>query len=266
MRLTLIITTYERVDALSAVLSTLAQQVQSPDELVVADAGSDQATRRVVEQFGERAGFPVHHVWQEHQGFRAARVRNLAIARASGDYSVFVDGDMLLHPWFIADHRRHARRGTFTQGTRIQLDAGSTRRALQSPGAHLGVTSSGLGGLRRLCALHAPRLSSLARRLANGFVAVKSCNLGVWREHLLAVNGFNEDFVGWGPEDKELVARLEHNHVRRQTLLFGGIAYHLQHAPAARDHLSANAAILAATRARRLTRCEHGLDSYLPTR
>ena len=94
-------------------------------------------------------------------------------------------------------------------------------------------------------------------------VAIKSCNQGFWRDDLVRVNGFDEDFVGWGPEDKELCARLEHAGVRRQTLLFGGIACHLHHAPASRDRLPANLARLAATRRERRVRCEHGLDSHL---
>ena len=82
----------------------------------------------------------------------------------------------------------------------------------------------------------------MTRSLANGFIAIKSCNLGVWRDDLVRVNGFDEAIEGWGPEDKELCARLENAGVRRQTLLFGGIACHLHHAPASRAALPANLA------------------------
>ena len=94
-------------------------------------------------------------------------------------------------------------------------------------------------------------------------MALKACNLAAWRDDLLRVNGFDEDMVGWGPEDKELCARLVHAGVRRQTLLFGGIACHLHHPPASRAALPANAAILEATRATRRVRAEHGLDGHL---
>jgi glycosyl transferase family 7 (putative galactosyltransferase) len=101
------------------------------------------------------------------------------------------------------------------------------------------------------------------RRLANGLVAVKSCNLAAWRDDLVRINGFNEAFEGWGPEDKELALRLGFAGVRRQTLLFGGIACHLHHPPASRGRLPENLAILEATRRDRLVRCERGVDSHL---
>ena len=98
--------------------------------------------------------------------------------------------------------------------------------------------------------------------MANAFVATKSCNLAAWRADLECVNGFNEDMIGWGPEDKELAARLENTGVRRRTLVFGGIAYHLAHPPASREHRAANESILADTLRLGRMRCERGLDGH----
>jgi len=147
---------------------------------------------------------------------------------------------------------------------RAHADVGLTARLTAGWGPFPTLSTPGLGGLRRAYLLHSPRLAGVMREAANAFVAIKACNLGVWREDLLRVNGFNEDMVGWGPEDKELCARLDHAGVRRQTLLFGGIACHLHHAPVSRAALQANLAILAATRASRRVRAEHGLDAHLP--
>jgi glycosyltransferase involved in cell wall biosynthesis len=249
VRLTLAITTYERADALAAVLATVLRQSSPPAEVVVADDGSGDSTRAAIERFASEAPCPVHHVRQDHAGFRVARLRNLAIAHAHGDYLVFVDGDMLLDPRFIADHRHAARAGFWTQGLRLRLDAAATADVM--------------AGATPPNALHSVAAARALRRLANTFVAVKSCNQGFWRADLVAVNGFNEEFIGWGPEDKELAARLAHLRVRRQTLLFGGIAWHLHHPPASRERRAANEAVLARTLARGLTRCAHGLDSHL---
>jgi glycosyltransferase involved in cell wall biosynthesis len=249
MRLTLAVTTYERPDALATVLASVIGQSSAPDEVVIADDGSGEATARVVERFGSAAPYPVHHVRQDHAGFRVARLRNLAIARAQGDYIVFVDGDMLLDPRFIADHRRHARPGFWTQSVRVHLTPGATTRVL--------------AGARPPRRLHSVRGARALLRIANTFIAVKSCNQGFWRRDLIAVNGFNEEMIGWGPEDKELCARLTHLGIRRQTLIFGGIAWHLHHPPASRERRAANEAVLARTLAQALTRCAHGLDAHL---
>jgi glycosyltransferase involved in cell wall biosynthesis len=263
MRLTLALTTYERPDALAAVLDSLARQSEPPDEIVIADDGSGEQVRAVIERFSAESTQPVHHVRQEHQGFRAARLRNLAIAKATGDYIVFIDGDMLLHPAFVADHRAFARRKSFTQGVRIPLDERATRSMLTIPGNIPASLDKRLRGRRSLYAIHSRLLAPLTRRLANGIISIKSCNQGFWRNDLIAVNGFDEEFVGWGSEDKDLCARLIHNGVARQTLLFGGIAFHLHHPPANRERHAANERRLAASRAQHRIRCARGLDAHL---
>ena len=262
MRLALAITSHERPDALAAVLASVSRQRVPPWEIILADDGSSAPTRALIEDFARRPPATLRRVTQPHEGFRAARLRNLAIAASSADYLVFVDGDMLLHPEFIADHARCAQPGFYTQGVRVPADARLTARLIAERETFPAPLAAGLGTLRRAYLLHSPACSALLRRAANRFVAVKSCNLGVWRADLLRVNGFNEEFVGWGPEDKELCARLGHAGVRRQTLVFGGIACHLHHPPASRAALPANLALLAATRATRRVRAERGMDSH----
>ncbi len=262
MRLTLVVTTYERPDALAAVLASALAQRDPPDELLVADDGSGPATRAVIDRAAAAAPFALRHVRQPHEGFRLTRLRNVATATATGDYLVFVDGDMLLHPAFLADHRRIARPGRYTQGVRLMLDERRTRQLVGEPGRLPGPLSAGLGGLRRIYGWHAPVLQPALAGIANTFIALKGCNQGFWRRDLVAANGFDEDIVGWGPEDKELCARLEHAGVRRQTLLAGGIAWHLHHPPASRERRAENQQRLARTLARRSTRCARGLDQH----
>ena len=262
MRTALVITTYERPEALAAVLSSVQRQTQPPAELVIADDGSGMSTGALLAAYRHPSA-TVRVVSQPHQGFRLTRLRNLAIAATTADYVICIDGDMLLHPAFIADHIRLARRRTFTQGVRVLADAALTRRLLADPAMRVGARAAGTGGLRRLYLLHSPAASTLTRRLANGFIAIKGCNQAFWRDDLLRVNGFNEAIEGWGPEDKELAARLTFAGVGRQTLLFGGIAVHLRHAPATRDALPANLAVLETTLRDRRMRCERGLDSHL---
>jgi glycosyltransferase involved in cell wall biosynthesis len=262
VRLALAITTYERPEALGAVLASVTRQRVAPAEILIADDGSGPATRRLVESFIAGSPLPARHVHQPHEGFRLTRLRNLAIAATDCDYIVFVDGDMLLHPEFVADHARSARRGRYTQGVRVLADPALTNRLIADPRIFPRPSDAGLGGLRRAYLLHSPVLGRLTRDIANGFVAIKGCNQGFWRHDLVRANGFNEAMTGWGPEDKELCARLEHAGVRRQTLLFGGIACHLHHPPASRSALAANLAVLEATRRERKTRCERGLEDH----
>lgn len=263
-RCCLVVTTYERPDALERVLEAIGAQSRPPDELIVADDGSGPATARVVERHAAAAGYPVRHEWHPHQGFRAGRIRNAAIARTRCEYVVLLDGDMVVHPAFVAEHLALARPARYSQGVRILLDEQATHRLLAPGSAAPGPLSPGLGLARRAYALHAPRLARLLRRAANAVIAVKSCNQGFWREDLLRVNGFDEAMTGWGAEDKELCARLDNAGIGRQTLLFAAIAWHLAHPPAARDAAAANLGRWRRTVDSRQVRCEAGLDGHRP--
>ena len=258
----LVVTTHARADALARVLAAVAAQTRRPDELLVAEDGLDAATTGVVARHAASAGYPVRHLRQPQEGFRAGRIRNAAIAVARCDYLVLLDGDMVVHPEFVADHLELARSGHWTQGVRILLDAGATRRVLADQAALPRPWWPGLGLARRGYALRALPLARVLRSAANRIVAVKGCNQGFWRRDLLAANGFDEAITGWGSEDKELCARLESAGVRRQTLLFAAVAWHLHHAPAPRDRAAANRARWEETRHLGRTRCEAGIDGH----
>jgi glycosyltransferase involved in cell wall biosynthesis len=263
-RCCLVVTTHERPDALERVLDAVARQSRRPDELIVADDGSGPATAQLVARHAAVADYVVHHSWQPHEGFRAGRIRNAAIARTRCDYVVLLDGDMVPHPDFIADHVEFARGGRYSQGVRIMLDAGATQRLLAPHAVPPGPLAPGLGLVRRAYAQRAPGVARLVRNAANGVVAIKSCNQGFWRDDLVAANGFDEAMTGWGSEDKELCARLENAGIRRQTLLFAAIAWHLDHPPASRSRADANRARWQDTVRSRRTRCAAGIDGHTP--
>ena len=90
MRASLIVTTYNRPDALHLVLQSVLQQTVPPAEIIVADDGSGADTAETVGRFAKTSPIPVKHVWQEDQGFRAAQSRNRALAAAQGPYMVLI--------------------------------------------------------------------------------------------------------------------------------------------------------------------------------
>jgi glycosyltransferase involved in cell wall biosynthesis len=261
MRLSLIITTYERPQALARVLHSIASQCRPPDELIVADDGSTVQTRMQVLACAQTVPYPLLYVRQEHEGFRLARLRNLALAAATGDYVVFIDGDMVLHRQFLGDHERAARRGYYTQGVRIPLDPRTTQSVIE--GACLPrFFDAGIVGRRRLYAIYNRRMQRMLRGLGRVLLAIKGCNQGFWRDDLLQVNGYDERFIGWGAEDKDLCWRLELGGVRRQGLLAGALAYHLYHPPAARDRADLNLQRLQDNQKKRRMRCAYGVDHH----
>jgi len=258
--LSLIVTTYNRPDALELVLESALAQSRQPDEIVVADDGSGEETRRVVERAAKTGEVPIRHAWQEDRGFRAAMSRNRAVAMSGGEYIVMVDGDMVLHPDFIADHLAAAERGLFIQGGRVLLDERATREAIEAKRIRFGLFSPGL--LNRKNSLRSPLLSSLFSTQSLSLTGVKSCNFALFRDDLVAVNGFDNRFVGWGREDSEFAARLLHAGMVRKNLKFAAVAYHLYHPESPRASLPENDRRLRETVETKRIRCDDGIDRF----
>ncbi len=258
-----VVTTYNWPQALELALHALARQDTLPLEVVVADDGSRDDTRRMLERVALEYPVPLRHSWVEDKGFRVSLARNRAIAATSGDYVLLLDGDMLPHPKFVADHLWAARRGSFVQGMRVLTDEHGRDRLLSHETDALGFFDRGL--TRRRHTLRIPALARLSLRATEGQSggAIKTCNQGWWRDDLVALNGFDERFEGWGREDKDLAERAFHAGMKRRSLRFAGLATHLYHPERHEDGASPNDALLAETRATGRVRSPLGLDRHI---
>jgi glycosyltransferase involved in cell wall biosynthesis len=270
MNITVIVTTYNRPDALTAVFEGLRAQRDRAFEIIVADDGSGPETAAVVDAYRERGDLAVDKVWQEDRGFRAGAVRNRALARTKADYVIFTDGDCLPPPDFIAGHRRLAERGWFVAGNRILITEKLSRRILaeQLPvhnwpaGRWLALFLK--GEINRWFPLWRLPVPGWLRKLpARRWHGVMTCNLAAWREDLLAVNGFDELYEGWGLEDSDLTLRLLHSGLRRKSARFATPVVHLWHPENDRGALEENWLRLAALSRFRRTRAKKGVDRYL---
>ena len=265
--ISLIVTTYNREDALAAVLRSLARQSDADFEVVVADDGSDAATARLIESWRLRLSQPLTHVWHEDRGFRAAEIRNRAILAARGTYCIFLDGDCIVRPDFVSVHRRLAAPGWFVTGNRILLSRSLTERVLRDGlvpedwSVMRWVGERLRGGINRFAALIRLPLGPLRRLRASAWQGARSCNLAVWRSDLDRVDGFDADYSGWGKEDSDIIARLLHAGVRRKDGVFATGVLHLWHAEADRSRLDENERKLAAIIANRGVRAQRGLSA-----
>ena len=253
MRSELIVATYENPRALRLSLASVARQRVMPDGIAIADDGSGPETRAVVEAFSAaHPGMPVRHVWQEDAGFRKAAILNRAIASSEAEVLVFIDGDMMIHPEFVARHLELARPDRWSSGSLIRLDAEATAAVTEAD-----VTSGRvftLDWLRAQRAIDRPgtwlkampfpkpvmaaldRLSPVQRAWGGG-------NASAHRAAILKVNGFDET-MRWGGGDKELGVRLTNSGVKGRHLRFTAPLVHLDHPRGYADpaHKAANKA------------------------
>lgn len=260
MKISLIITTFNWKEALELSVLSVFKQTHLPTEIIIADDGSDSDTRQLIESLQKTSPTPIVHSWQENRGFRLSRSRNKALSIAKGDYIILIDGDIVIEANFIADHLEAARKGYFIQGSRALLNADSTQLGLEQKELFPCFTDPGVEN-RKNC-IRSNLLSRLFSFSSKRLPGIKTCNFAFWREHAVRVNGFNEEFVGWGREDSEFTARLLHSGVKRQNLKFKAVAYHLFHKINSRSHLEENDRILENTLKNKLIWCEKGLNLH----
>jgi glycosyltransferase involved in cell wall biosynthesis len=265
--ISVIVTTYNREDALDAVLRSLAQQSDAAFEVIVADDGSGPGTAKVIDAWQPKIGRRLEHVWHADRGFRAAEIRNRAILAARGAYCIFLDGDCIVRPDFVAIHRRLAEPGWFVAGNRILLSPELTTRVLrerltpESWGFARWLAERWGGGVNRLSALLHLRLGSLRRIRQRAWRGARSCNLAIWRSDLNRVDGFDADYSGWGKEDSDIIVRLLLSGARRKDGEFATGVLHLWHAEADRSQLSENERKLAEVVSGDRVRAQRGLSS-----
>jgi glycosyltransferase involved in cell wall biosynthesis len=268
MKTAVIIATYNRPDALLAVLEGYAAQDTEKFELLVADDGSKPVTRRLVEDFATLVQFPVRHIWQEDHGFRAGAARNRALSATLADYVIFSDGDCIPPRFFVSRHRHLAEPGFFLSGNRILLNAGFTARVLRERlHVHKWSTMQWLSAWMRSDVNRALPLAHLPagawrKRHPRRWEGVKTCNFSAWRSDLARVNGFDERYSGWGLEDSDIVIRLLHAGVAHKSARFAAPVFHLWHAENDRTQLAENRRRLDEILASDRVAAVVGLDQY----
>ena len=266
--ISVVITTYNRPDALTAVVEACFLQDDKNFEIIIADDGSGANTRDCIDRLRARSPVLLKHVWQPDDGFRAAMARNRGTLAATGDYIIFLDGDCIPQRDFIARHRALAQPGFLVSGSRILLSQRFTEQVLAE---HIDVP--GLGWFDKLryrlrgdmnkvlqLMLRWPDLGRVRRKFS--WRRIKSCNLAVWRADLEKVNGFDESFVGWGHEDSDLVVRLFHAGVLRKDGALATEVLHLWHREARRDEESSNRKVVLQRAADKTTQAARGLREH----
>ena len=235
MLISVIITTYNWKEALAASLASLFAQTDMNFEIIIADDGSRPDTGELIKKLALQSPISLKHSYHKDKGFRAGTIRNKAIAKSKGDYIIFLDGDCVVFPHFISRHRKLATHGYFIRGNRILVNQFFTETALNTPIIlheqsfwtfiqwHL------QGKINRILPLVYLPFNALRLLHPYHWQRAMTCNLGIWREDFVAVNGFDQIFEGWGYEDSDLVIRLIHNGIKRKEGRFALPVLHLWH-------------------------------------
>ncbi|MEM5401345.1 glycosyltransferase family 2 protein [Paraburkholderia unamae] len=266
MLISVIVSTYNRPDALERVLASLSAQSDARYEIIVADDGSADATRATVERCAASSPVRMEHVWHPDDGFRLAEIRNKGIVQARGDYLIFLDGDCVAQHDFVARHRQLASERAIITGSRILLDDTLTQQVIAQT---IPLADKGFGfWVQQRLAGHVNKIAPLFLKLPDRkwrvieqfkWRGIKGCNMSAWRIDIERVNGFDTSFTGWGHEDADFVARLANCGVHRKLGAYATEIFHLWHREQARAQASSNEARVKVRIADGTVRAERGL-------
>lgn len=265
IKIALVVSTYNRPDALRIVLESILNQTIMPDEIIIADDGSADQTTKLIHSYKEQYPNLFTHVWHEDSGFRLAAIRNKAMAKAKSDYIIQIDGDIMLHPKFMADHLAMAKKGQYVAGSRAMLSESLTKKIVNST-IYQQVSTYNQGVNNRLNAIRIPLLMKLMgspKLSSRSYKKIKGCHMAFWKEDLIKINGYNEAFEGWGSEDVELELRLINVGLKRCNLKFGALQYHLYHPENSKDRELINENLVKETKEKKQIWCKNGIDKYL---
>ncbi|RXG16136.1 hypothetical protein DSM03_103322 [Leeuwenhoekiella aestuarii] len=261
MTVALIIPTYNWPQALEMIFLSVLNQSIYPDEILIADDGSDETTKGVIEEFKTKFCNNVHHIWQKDKGFRKSKILNRALMACSSDYIIQIDGDCILHHRFIEDHIRLSEVGIFLYGSRVNIQEYFIDSLFKKKKVRFSVFSKVIK--KRTRALHIPILSSVYKPLSNLSSKIRGCNFSYWREDALAIQGYDEFYTGWGREDSDFAARLLHNGVLGKRIRYAGIVFHIWHPEKSREKVEKNSSYFKDVLEKKRIFPKIGLGDYL---
>ena len=239
-------------------LESVLAQTQLPDEILIADDGSDETTKNLIDSFRSRFSIPVKHLWQAHTGFQKSAIMNKAVAETTCDYIIQIDGDILLNKHFIEDHTKAAEHNHFIRGSRCLLSESKTKSIFNSRSIQLSPFESGISN--KINAMRIPFIAAWLTNYSKRSDNVHGCNCSFWRNDFTKVNGYNNDFTGWGHEDIELAARFINAGLTQKKIKMTAVGYHLYHPFAERSSVSKNYKLYEEAVRTGITRCSNGYE------
>ena len=258
MTTTLLISTYNFPKALHLCLQSITQQTVMPNEVIVADDGSKSDTHDVIVFWRSKVACPIKHVWQEDTGFQLATIRNKALAIATCNYIIQIDGDIIMERHFIEDHLHYAEQGVFVCGSRSRINEAHTQRLFNGELLKLSfwrrVLTDRMNALR--CSFLTPYFYD--------YNHLRGCNMAYWLADIKAINGYDEQIKSYGYEDEDVQERLKRIGKRKKFIKFMCIEYHLYHSEhPTKKNLAETRKLIDKNNDIQLVRSTKGIDSHI---
>jgi len=254
---TLLISTYNWKEALELVLLSVLKQSHLPNEIIIADDGSTNDTKVLIDRFKQQFNIPIIHVWHEDVGFTKTVILNKALKKVTSDYIIQIDGDIILHKHFIKDHLNYAEESVYLFGSRISLKENYSKKVLLLKKIKFHWLNNGL--LRKTRAIYFPFFNKQSKLETTISSKLRGCNISYWKKDALQINGYNEDLIGWGYEDSEFAQRLLNLGVSALRIKHAAIQFHIYHKEAPKGNTKIGNRVIIKTHDEKIIKCKNGI-------
>ncbi|WP_246206049.1 glycosyltransferase family 2 protein [Fulvivirga aurantia] len=268
MKVSVIISTYNKTDWLEKVLWGYTHQEYKNFELVIADDGSGPETKELLDQFANSTDLDIVHVWHEDRGFQKSQILNKAIVATSTEYLIFSDGDCIPRKDFVKVHVDKAEKGYFLSGGYFKLPMSTSKLVSKEDIISQKVFDKEWlynNGLEKTYKTMKLTASGFKETFLNNVTPTKATwnghNASGWKEDLVYINGFNEE-MQYGGQDRELGERLFNYGIKSKQIRYSAICVHLDHKRGYKtpESMNKNKAIRKHTRTKNVIKTPHGIN------
>lgn len=270
MKLSVIITTYNAPEWLEKVLIGYDCQTFKDFEVVIADDGSNDVTRKLIDDYRSKMSYPIIHVWHEDDGFRKCTILNKSILASTTDYLLFTDGDCIPHREFLEVHIREREQGKFLSGGYFKLPMDISHLISENDirnGNCFDLKWLSKNGLK--CSFKNSKLmfnesfSKFMNFVTPTNPSWNGHNSSGWKSDIISVNGYNEQ-MRYGALDRELGERLMNKGIQGKQIRYSAVCVHLDHKRSYKNKadIEANAKVRELTRVKKLTWTEQGITNH----
>ena len=257
----LVASTYNWPEALELLILSALNQSHLPNEIIIADDGSKNDTKKLIEHYKTISPIPIIHIWHKDDKNQKSKIMNKAIAASKYEYIIEIDGDIIMHRDFVKDHISHAKTNTYLYGSRVNIKSEHIKTLFTNKQIEFNFLSKGIK--KRTRTLRIPVIANLYKAHDKRSKKLRGCNMSFWKKDFIKINGFNEEFVGWGNEDSEMAQRLHNIGVKAKRLRYKGIVYHIYHKEQSKDRLLINQKIEHNSTINKETYINKGIAQYL---
>ena len=236
MKISVIVPVYNRLEHLRALFLCLLRQKKQADELIITDDGSSQKVLDFIGDLIPKAKFKVKHIYQEDKGFRKTRALNNAVRNSSGDLLIFCDQDLIFGEEYIETIASNIKENIFLMGRAHTLKREEKDFVLEN----IEKINSYEEIVKNLPDSYIPTIKKMLnedkkRRLLKTFKLAKrgiklvGMSYALMKNAYIKVNGYDENYIGWGQEDDDFGNRLTVAEINGKELVTKNIQLHLWH-------------------------------------